>query len=75
MQTKQSTQYNPKEIEDKWYRLWEERGFFHSSPDAAKKPYTIVIPPPNVTGALHMGHALNNIIQDILIRWRAYAGL
>ncbi|MEK7289894.1 MAG: valine--tRNA ligase, partial [Planctomycetota bacterium] len=74
MQTKQSTQYNPKEIEDKWYRLWEERGFFHSSPDAAKKPYTIVIPPPNVTGALHMGHALNNIIQDILIRWRRMQG-
>lgn len=74
MQTKQSTQYNSKEIEDKWYRLWEEKGFFHSRPDAAKKPYTIVIPPPNVTGALHMGHALNNIIQDILIRWRRMQG-
>lgn len=74
MQTKQSTQYNPKEIEDKWYRLWEEKGFFHSTPDAAKKPYTIVIPPPNVTGVLHMGHALNNIIQDILIRWRRMQG-
>ncbi len=74
MQTKQSTQYNPKEIEDKWYRLWEEKGFFHSRPDAAKKPYTIVIPPPNVTGVLHMGHALNNIIQDILIRWRRMQG-
>ncbi|HHT9151091.1 MAG TPA: valine--tRNA ligase [Candidatus Wujingus californicus] len=70
MQTKLSTQYNPKEIEDKWYRFWEGKEFFHSEPDNSKKPYTIVIPPPNVTGVLHMGHALNNIIQDILIRWR-----
>lgn len=74
MQTKLSTQYNPKEIEDKWYRFWEEKEFFHSKPDNSKKPYTIVIPPPNVTGVLHMGHALNNIIQDILIRWRRMQG-
>ena len=74
MQTKLSTQYNPKEIEDKWYRFWEEKEFFHSEPDNSKKPYTIVIPPPNVTGVLHMGHALNNIIQDILIRWRRMQG-
>src|SRR3989304_830897 len=63
-----STQYNPKEIEDKWYRFWEEKGVFHSIPDSSKKPYPIVIPPPNVTGVLHMGHALNNIIQDIVIQ-------
>ncbi len=74
MQTKLSPQYNPKEIEDTWYRRWEEKGFFHSVPDAGKKPYTIVIPPPNVTGVLHMGHALNNIIQDVLIRWRRMQG-
>jgi valyl-tRNA synthetase len=74
MQTKLTTQYNPKEIEDKWYRFWEGKGFFYSKPDNSKKPYTIVIPPPNVTGVLHMGHALNNIIQDILIRWRRMQG-
>ena len=74
MQTILSTQYNPKEIEDKWYHFWEEKGVFHSVPDSSKKPYTIVIPPPNVTGVLHMGHALNNIIQDILIRWRRMQG-
>ncbi|MDN3512109.1 MAG: valine--tRNA ligase [Candidatus Jettenia sp.] len=70
MWTKLSTQYNPKEIDDKWYQFWEEKGFFHSEPNPSQEPYTIVIPPPNVTGVLHMGHALNNIIQDILIRWR-----
>ncbi|MCP5006831.1 MAG: valine--tRNA ligase [Planctomycetes bacterium] len=68
------TKYNPKEIEDKWYSFWEKGGFFHSVPDATKKPYSIVIPPPNVTGVLHMGHALNNILQDILIRWRRMQG-
>ncbi|MCF6156595.1 MAG: valine--tRNA ligase [Candidatus Brocadia sp.] len=74
MQTKLSTQYNPKEIEDKWYQVWEENGCFHSVPDPTKEPFTIVIPPPNVTGVLHMGHALNTIIQDILIRWRRMQG-
>lgn len=74
MQTKLSSQYNPKEIEDKWYHLWEKEGSFHSVPDSSKEPYTIVIPPPNITGVLHMGHALNNIIQDILIRWRRMQG-
>ncbi|UJS17472.1 MAG: valine--tRNA ligase [Candidatus Jettenia sp.] len=74
MRTKLSTQYNPKEIDDKWYQFWKEKGFFHSEPNPSQKPYTIVIPPPNVTGVLHMGHALNNIIQDILIRWRRMQG-
>ncbi len=68
------TKYNPKEIEDKWYRFWEEGKFFHCEPETDKKPYTIVIPPPNVTGVLHMGHALNNILQDILVRWRRMQG-
>jgi len=63
-----STKYKPREVEDKWYERWMEKGFFHSTPNPEKEPYTIVIPPPNVTGILHMGHILNNTIQDILIR-------
>jgi valyl-tRNA synthetase len=63
-----STKYNPSEIEDKWYQHWMEQKFFASKPDPNKEPYTIVIPPPNVTGVLHMGHMLNNTIQDVLIR-------
>lgn len=63
-----STKYNPSEVEDKWYKHWMEKGFFHSEPNPEKEAYTIVIPPPNVTGVLHMGHMLNNTIQDVLIR-------
>lgn len=63
-----STKYNPSEVEDKWYQYWMAQGFFHSEPNPNKEPYTIVIPPPNVTGVLHMGHMLNNTIQDVLIR-------
>ena len=59
--------YNPKEIESKWYNLWMKKGYFYSKPDK-RKPYTIVIPPPNVTGVLHMGHMLNNTLQDVMIR-------
>jgi len=62
-----SKTYDPKEIESNWYRYWLEKNFFHSEPDA-REPFTIVIPPPNVTGVLHMGHMLNNTIQDVLIR-------
>jgi len=62
-----SKTYNPKDIEEKWYQYWLDNRFFHSTPDA-REPYTIVIPPPNVTGVLHMGHMLNNTIQDVLIR-------
>jgi valyl-tRNA synthetase len=65
--------YNPHEAQEKWLKFWNERGYFHSEPDA-RKPFTIVIPPPNVTGALHMGHALNNTLQDVLIRWRRMRG-
>ncbi|MCX5712820.1 MAG: class I tRNA ligase family protein, partial [Candidatus Omnitrophica bacterium] len=61
--------YNSKETEDKWYKLWEEKGYFHARVNPEKKPFCIVIPPPNVTGILHMGHALNNTIQDILVRY------
>ena len=66
--TSLSSKYNPAEVEDKWYEQWMEKGFFHSEPNPDKEPYSIVIPPPNVTGVLHMGHMLNNTIQDILIR-------
>ena len=62
-----ASKYNPVEVEGKWYQYWLDNGFFKSKPDG-REPYTIVIPPPNVTGVLHMGHMLNNTIQDILIR-------
>lgn len=62
-----ASKYNPAEVEDKWYQYWMEKNLFHSEPDD-REPYTIVIPPPNVTGVLHMGHMLNNTIQDILVR-------
>ncbi len=61
------SKYDPKQVEDKWYSYWMAREFFKSVPDG-RKPYTIVIPPPNVTGVLHMGHMLNNTIQDIMVR-------
>ena len=62
-----SAKYNPSVTEDKWYAYWLEHKFFHSEPDG-REPYTIVIPPPNVTGILHMGHVLNNTLNDVLIR-------
>ena len=62
-----ASKYNPSEVEGKWYSYWMNNGLFKSKPDG-REPYTIVIPPPNVTGVLHMGHMLNNTIQDILIR-------
>jgi valyl-tRNA synthetase len=68
------TRYDPAKVEERWYAHWLEKGHFNSEPRPEKKPYTIVIPPPNVTGALHMGHALNNTLQDILIRWRRMQG-
>lgn len=63
-----ATKYDPTQVEDKWYKHWMDHGFFKASVNPEKKPYTIVIPPPNVTGVLHMGHMLNNTIQDVLIR-------
>ena len=74
MATELPKQYDPKEAQARWLRCWEEHGYFHSEPDRSRQPYTIVIPPPNVTGALHMGHALNNTLQDVLIRWRRMQG-
>ena len=69
-----STNFDPSEIEEKWYNYWLEKNFFQSKPNS-KKPYTIVIPPPNVTGVLHMGHMLNNTIQDILVRRARMRGM
>ncbi|MBN1527352.1 MAG: valine--tRNA ligase [Candidatus Omnitrophica bacterium] len=66
--------YNPHDVEDRIYKVWEEKGYFRAKPDPKKKPYSIVIPPPNITGILHMGHALNNTIQDILIRFKRMQG-
>src|SRR5574344_2387713 len=75
-------QYDSKAAEAKWYKTWEESGCFHDDPPspeatagkARQMPYSVVIPPPNVTGILHMGHALNQTIQDILVRWRRMQG-
>ena len=66
--------YDPKTVETKWYAWWEAQGFFHADPAHKGEPYCVMIPPPNVTGILHMGHALNNSIQDILVRWRRMEG-
>ena len=62
--------YDPHQVEDKWYRYWEEHGYFRADEDSEEKAYSIVIPPPNVTGVLHIGHALNNTLQDILVRFK-----
>jgi valyl-tRNA synthetase len=67
-------QYDPQDAQRRSYQLWLERGYFHAQPESARTPYCIVIPPPNVTGALHLGHALNNTLQDVLIRWRRMQG-
>ena len=66
--------YDPKGIEDRLYEKWEKNGYFRAKPDKSKKPFTIVMPPPNITGQLHMGHALDNTMQDILIRYKRMQG-
>ncbi|MGD0828483.1 MAG: class I tRNA ligase family protein, partial [Desulfobaccales bacterium] len=66
--------YDPSRIEEKWYKYWQEQGLFRAKADGCKPPYCIVIPPPNVTGLLHMGHALNNTLQDILVRYKRMMG-
>ena len=66
--------YSPKEIEAKWYQFWLDKDYFHAA-DASDKPsFSIVIPPPNITGNLHVGHALDNTLQDVLIRWKRMQG-
>ena len=66
--------YDPASVEKKWYEFWEKNRYFHTEPEPGKKPFSIVIPPPNITGKLHMGHALDNTLQDILIRWHRMMG-
>lgn len=66
--------YDPKIVEEKWFSFWKKKGFFRANPHSSKPPYCIVIPPPNVTGVLHMGHALVDTLQDILIRWQRMCG-
>ncbi|MBR6275269.1 MAG: class I tRNA ligase family protein, partial [Lachnospiraceae bacterium] len=66
--------YNPADIEDRLYEKWETKKYFHAKVNPDKTPFTIVIPPPNITGQLHMGHALDNTMQDILIRYKRMAG-
>jgi valyl-tRNA synthetase len=67
-------QYDPQDAQRRWYELWLSRGYFHADPTSGREPYCIVIPPPNVTGALHLGHALNNTLQDVLVRWQRMQG-
>ena len=66
--------YDPSGIEEKWYQYWVDNGSFKASEKSDQKPYSIVIPPPNITGVLHMGHALNNTVQDIMCRHRRLCG-
>lgn len=66
--------YEPKKVEEKWYRFWESKGYFHAEIKPNKKPFCVVIPPPNVTGSLHIGHALNNVLQDIVVRKKRMEG-
>jgi valyl-tRNA synthetase len=72
--TQLGTRYSPVDVEDKWYRHWVEKGYFHAEVDEAKPPFSMVIPPPNVTGHLHLGHALDETLQDILVRWHRMQG-
>jgi valyl-tRNA synthetase len=69
-----ATVYDPKTVEENWYQFWTEHNYFRAEVDPAKKPFCIVMPPPNVTGSLHLGHALDNTLQDILTRWRRMQG-
>jgi valyl-tRNA synthetase len=71
---KKGKPYNPKETEDQWYQYWIDGRYFKADPDSDRNPFTIVIPPPNVTDVLHLGHALNNTIQDILVRRKRMFG-
>ncbi|MBR0171537.1 MAG: class I tRNA ligase family protein, partial [Lachnospiraceae bacterium] len=66
--------YDPRGLEDRIYQKWEEKKYFHAEADESKKPFTIVIPPPNITGVLHMGHAFDNTMQDVLIRFKRLQG-
>ena len=67
--------YEPKDVEARWYPVWEERGYFTARPESGRPAFCIMIPPPNVTGKLHMGHALQSTLQDLLTRWRRMQGM
>src|SRR5688572_17179524 len=69
-----SPKYDPKEVEERWYKAWESSGYFKADPSSKKPPFSIVIPPPNVTGSLHIGHALNNSLQDLMSRYMRMRG-
>ncbi|MDO9464956.1 MAG: valine--tRNA ligase [bacterium] len=75
VETEISKKYDSRQVEDKWYSFWEKNGFFHAKVTSGKKSFCIVIPPPNVTGVLHMGHALDETLQDILVRWKRMQGV
>jgi valyl-tRNA synthetase len=66
--------YDPKDVEPRWYAYWEEHGFFRADPTSERPAFVIVIPPPNVTGSLHIGHAFTNTLQDVIIRWKRMSG-
>ena len=66
--------FDPSVVEERLYNKWMEKKYFHTEVDKTKEPFCIVMPPPNITGQLHMGHALDNTMQDILIRWKRMAG-
>ena len=74
MPTELPKQYDPKSAQARWYPFWEQHGFFNADPQPGKPTHTIMIPLPNVTGALHMGHALNGTLQDLITRWRRMQG-
>jgi len=74
MATELPPRYSPSDVEGRIYRMWEEKGYFHAETDPATTPYCIMIPPPNVTDRLHVGHALNNTLQDALIRFHRMRG-
>ena len=66
--------YEPTEVERRWYQIWMERGYFTADANSTEPPYSIILPPPNVTGSLHLGHALTATLEDILIRWMRMSG-
>ena len=74
MEKNLSKTYDPKQFEDRLYEQWEKSGAFHGKRDESKTPFTIVMPPPNITGQLHMGHALDHTLQDVLTRWKRMQG-
>ena len=73
-ETELSSSYDPGAVESKWYPQWVDRGYFKPETNSTKPPFSIVLPPPNITGSLHLGHALTATIQDILIRWKRMSG-